>query len=338
MNITLPLTSENVLLKTTEQAIFEYYWEPGYVLKQMYESPFREDKKASFNVFPASLGSNNLLWKDFGTGEVGNCFHLVEKLENTNFFGALFLINRDMQLGLDPEQIIDKVQANTHGIQREVTKILQKRAAQSSTNFVVRTKKWDARLLSFWLRYGITEPVLRYYNVNPIYAFSINGKDAVMPSIGYSYAFGYESKVYYKIYQPWNKVKWLCNTNANIIEGYEQLVAENKRHEILFITKSLKDCMCLRMLGFGAVSPQSETTGIGDSFINQIAPYGERLVILFDNDLTGINRAVKLSQELGIPYITLTEAKDTSDHIAKFGQSKTKETIWKLLNQVLVKQ
>jgi len=328
MQLKLPLTTENILRRIEEEDIYKYYWNPEFELKTAYSSPFRSDNRPSFNVFKSTNGTNKLLWKDFGTGESGNCFKFVERLENTNYFGALYLVNKDFNLGLDYSNVLHKIERNTRDIDKELKKFLNGSTYKKNTDFKILTKPWRNKELSFWLKFRITEPMLRFYNIFPIHAFIINEGNLIYPGLGFCYSYKYNEEIYYKIYQPYSKCKWLCNTNANIIEGYEQLVVENKKHNILFITKSLKDCICLRMLGYGAVAPQSETTVITEEFINKINKYGNKLVILFDNDQTGITKAQNLSQITQIPHILLEGSKDISDYICTFGIDKAKEHVW----------
>ena len=53
------------------------------------------------------------------------------------------------------------------------------------------------------------------------------------------------------------EMQWLFNGgSAKDIEGYDQLSLNG---DTLILTKSLKDCMCYRLLGYDAISLQGET-------------------------------------------------------------------------------
>jgi DNA primase len=65
--------------------------------------------------------------------------------------------------------------------------------------------------------------------------------------------------------------------------------------------------------------------------LETLSKYGKKLIILFDNDCTGINRATRLTEETGIRSVFLSGAKDISDYIKLFGQEKAKQHLNSLL-------
>lgn len=73
-----------------------------------------------------------------------------------------------------------------------------------------------------------------------------------------------------------------------------------KSGEYLVITKSMKDCMVLYELGIPAIAPCSETTFISDSQYRKLKERFDNIVILWDNDLTGIKFANKFRKQYDI--------------------------------------
>lgn len=331
MNYRLPLTKQNLFRYVSEIDIYRHYWNPEFRLKKQYSSPLRTDIHPSFIVFESQWSDRKYWWKDFGTGEAGDCFDLVARLENTNYWGALFVIANDFGLDLDPSDILNLITVGTRNLSKSVKKVFGDINSVSHSEITLISKVWKQRELSYWKQYYVDQKWLVHYNIHPIYAFSINRSDPIYPGLGFSYSFKQANKIYYKIYQPYSKMKWICNTNSSIIQGYEQLINEKLRHKVLFITKSMKDVVCLRTLGYGAIAPQSETTSLSTELLETLSKYGKKLIILFDNDCTGINRATRLTEETGIRSVFLSGAKDISDYIKLFGQEKAKQHLNSLL-------
>lgn len=129
----------------------------------------------------------------------------------------------------------------------------------------------------------------------------------------------YAYKVYnnFKIYRPLadKYTKWRNNLTDYDIQGYEQLP---QKGDILFITKSMKDVMCLYEMGYPAISPSSESTFIPKDVLEQLKTRFKRIIILFDRDVAGVKRSRKLSQETGLEAMFINKkfkAKDVSDAV-----------------------
>lgn len=104
-----------------------------------------------------------------------------------------------------------------------------------------------------------------------------------------------------------------------------------KSGEYLVITKSMKDCMVLYELGIPAIAPCSETTFISDSQYRKLKERFDNIVILWDNDLTGIKFANKFRKQYDIIPLWLPRDthKDISDYYKAEGKKKTLELIEK---------
>jgi 5S rRNA maturation endonuclease (ribonuclease M5) len=155
------------------------------------------------------------------------------------------------------------------------------------------------------------------------------------------YAYKVDDK--FKIYRPLASkyTKWRTNLNNTNIQGYAQLPESG---DLLFITKSLKDVMCLYEMGFTAISPSSETTFIPDNVLESLHKRFKNIIILFDRDEAGVKNARKCSKEYGLDAIFVHKkfkAKDVSDAVKANGFSivknwltKTVERYDKLYNRV----
>lgn len=129
----------------------------------------------------------------------------------------------------------------------------------------------------------------------------------------------YAYKVYnnFKIYRPLadKYTKWRNNLTENDIQGFKQLP---KTGDILIITKSMKDVMCLYEMGIPAISPSSESTFIPDKALNQLKKRFKTILICFDRDEVGCKYLRKISLKTGLkPFLVHKKwkAKDISDAI-----------------------
>lgn len=146
----------------------------------------------------------------------------------------------------------------------------------------------------------------------------------------------YAYKVYdrFKIYRPLASkyTKWRTNLTNRHVQGLAELPKEGGN--LLIITKSLKDVMCLYEMGFYAISPSSETTFIPEDILQSLRNKWKHIVILFDRDRTGMSKAREYSRQYKFDALFVNKkfnAKDISDAVKynTFAQIRawmTKET------------
>mgnify|MGYP000773108075 CR=1 FL=1 len=120
-----------------------------------------------------------------------------------------------------------------------------------------------------------------------------------------------------RIYRPLadKYTKWRNNLTENDIQGFKQLP---KTGDILIITKSMKDVMCLYEMGIPAISPSSESTFIPDKALEQLKKRFKRIIIMFDRDEAGVRYLRKISLKTGLEGLLINKkfkAKDISDAI-----------------------
>ena len=122
--------------------------------------------------------------------------------------------------------------------------------------------------------------------------------------------------------------RFLGNYPAKKLQGYDKLP---KKGKLCVITKSLKDCMVLYNLGIAAIAPQSETQFIEDNVLEVLKKRFKHIVLLFDNDQTGIEFTNKIKRKYNwiTPMIIPLKynAKDISDFYKAYGRDKTIELI-----------
>ena len=148
----------------------------------------------------------------------------------------------------------------------------------------------------------------------------------------------YAYKVYdrFKIYRPLASkyTKWRTNLTNEYVQG----LAESPKDggNLLIITKSLKDVMCLYEMGYSAIAASSETTFIPDNILSDLKRKWKNVVILYDRDQTGMFEARKYSKKYNIDAFFVHKkfnSKDISDAV----KNNNFTDIKKWLNKTLEK-
>ena len=292
------ITLDWILSKVTEYDIYAKYI-GQFKVGMIYNSPFRKDKNPSFGIY-YSKRTKQLLFKDHGTGECGNVIKFVSLFTGKTEYNDIL------------SDIVDKLNITNN------TKLVSSKQYIQPTETVigvVRQEFTDVDI-NYWKQFNISINTLKKFNVNSIKYYLCNGiVKGTYKRENPMYAY----KVYnnFKIYRPLadKYTKWRNNLTDYDIQGYEQLP---QKGDILFITKSMKDVMCLHEIGYPAVSPSSESTFLPKDVLEQLKTRFKRIIILFDRDTAGVKRSRKLSQETGLEAMFINKkfkAKDISDAV-----------------------
>lgn len=292
------ITLDWILSKVTEYDIYAKYI-GQFKVGMIYNSPFRKDKNPSFGVY-YSKRTKQLLFKDHGTGERGNVIKFVSLFTGKTEYNDIL------------SDIVDKLNITNN------TKLVSSKQYIPPTETVigvVRQEFTDVDI-NYWKQFNISINTLKKFNVNSIKYYLCNGiVKGTYKRENPMYAY----KVYnnFKIYRPLadKYTKWRNNLTDYDIQGYEQLP---QKGDILFITKSMKDVMCLHEMGYPAVSPSSESTFLPKDVLEQLKTRFKRIIILFDRDVAGVKRSRKLSRETGLEAMFINKkfkAKDISDAV-----------------------
>lgn len=292
------ITLDWILSKVTEYDIYAKYI-GQFKVGMIYNSPFRKDKNPSFGIY-YSKRTKQLLFKDHGTGECGNVIKFVSLFTGKTEYNNIL------------SDIVDKLNITNN------TKLVSSKQYIQPTETVigvVRQEFTDVDI-NYWKQFNISINTLKKFNVNSIKYYLCNGiVKGTYKRENPMYAY----KVYnnFKIYRPLadKYTKWRNNLTEYDIQGYEQLP---QKGDILFITKSMKDVMCLHEMGYPAVSPSSESTFLPKDVLEQLKTRFKRIIILFDRDTSGVKRSRKLSRETGLEAMFINKkfkAKDVSDAV-----------------------
>ena len=292
------ITLDWILSKVTEYDIYAKYI-GQFKVGMIYNSPFRKDKNPSFGIY-YSKRTKQLLFKDHGTGECGNVIKFVSLFTGKIEYNDIL------------SDIVDNLNITNN------TKLVSSKQYIPPTETVigvVRQEFTDVDI-NYWKQFNISINTLKKFNVNSIKYYLCNGiVKGTYKRENPMYAY----KVYnnFKIYRPLadKYTKWRNNLTDYDIQGYEQLP---QKGDILFITKSMKDVMCLHEMGYPAVSPSSESTFLPKDVLEQLKTRFKRIIILFDRDTAGVKRSRKLSRETGLEAMFINKkfkAKDVSDAV-----------------------
>ena len=321
------LSEDEILGRINCLDIFAYYIGKDFKYGRAMCSPLRKDKSPSFTIFRHNSGK--FFFKDFSTGDTGDCFTFLTKMFGIKRFDTYRLVDNDFQLGISTSNFLAPTKQYIGKHLKEFENI-----QESSTTIQIKSRPWnDKEDKTFWSKYGICCNILNKFHVRPAEYVWVNGNLIVSANRYnpiYAYDFG-QGKM--KIYQPYSKFKWLSNTSVSDLQGLSQLP---KSGDTLVITKSLKDVMCLDIWGIPAIAPASESCVIPADIVKDLYDRFARICILYDFDRTGVAFANKHRKMYGFIPLFFTngkfntfdyKAKDLSDFIANHGIRAAAELI-----------
>jgi len=298
----ITMSLKDLLEKLDDYSIYSYYLGPFKPGKLM-NSPLRnDDKMPSFAIFPTKDGA--LLFKDHGTGISGNALKFIKLYRGIQTRDELERELLKIVRKYNPEQ---NIRTNTY------TKLVGSYAADIG---IVRQPFTEVDK-KYWKQFHISIDTLKKFNVFSIKYFLCNRvvrgtykEDSPM----------YAYKVYdkFKIYRPLASkyTKWRTNLTNRHVQGLAELPKEGGN--LLIITKSLKDVMCLYEMGFNAIAASSETTFIPEDILQSLRHKWKHVVILYDRDKTGMKTARQYSKQYKLDAIFVHKkfnSKDISDAV-----------------------
>lgn len=315
------LSMDMVLSRIREIDIFSYYCPNFKQLGVKFCSSIREDNSPSVSIVQ---WNGKLLYKDFGYPEhTFSCFNYVKHLFSCNFYEALKIIDNDFGLNLGSRKAEMQFTRGVMGI-RTNKKVYDKKVVIIKK----KSREWMKKDAEFWSKYLISKKTLRTFGVCPISHYWIND-NRFSCNLSYAYKIGKK----YKIYSPYEEIKWSSNTTKKHIQGYKQLPEQG---DLCVITSSLKDVMCLFEMGIPAIAMQSEMQIPEEETIKALKERFKKVAVFYDNDFDNVNNpgqamARKICQKYypmhNILIPDFYELKDPSDYVAHFGSFGGLETL-----------
>ena len=304
------LHKDSILCKISEYDIFRYYCHNFKNYGDKFCSELREDRSPTCSIVP---WKGKVIYKDFGSGDSHDCFSYIQAKYGLTFSEAMRVIDTDFGLGLQSGTVIKSQIAITYGtqdvIERRPTKIEKK------------ARQWNVEDKNFWSQFHIPKHLLTKFGVQPIDYFWINEARYRCHSLSYVYNINGR----YKIYRPFEtEGKWYSNTSKDDIQGWRQL---KDNGDIVILASSLKDVMCLNVLGYEAIALQSEMQMPSTELIKQLSERFTVVAVLYDNDFEkdanpGQTMANKICAEFNLINIILPahyKSKDISDLMRDHG-------------------
>ena len=314
------MSLRDLLDKLDDYSIYSYYlgsFKPGKLMN----SPLRSDDKVpSFAIFYNKEGA--LLFKDHGTGIAGNALKFLKLYRNIE--------TRD-----ELERELLRIVRKMNPMRGEVKPTHTKTVDLGPVDIGIVRQPFTETDKQYWNLFCISTKTLKKFNVFSIKYFLCNRvvrgtykEDSPM----------YAYKVYdrFKIYRPLASkyTKWRTNLTNRHVQGLAELPQEGGN--LLIITKSLKDVMCLYEMGFNAIAASSETTFIPDDILDELKRKWKHIVILYDRDKTGMKKARDYSKQYGFDAIFVHKkfkAKDISDAVKDNGFLCVKDWLTKTVER-----
>lgn len=303
------LHSEEILKKITEYDIFRYYCSNFKTMDKKFCSDLREDNSPSVSI---SQWKGRVWYKDFGHPEHSfDCFSYMCEKYKCSFKESLHLIDNDFNLNLSSFKT-----DGIYSMGRQAASYQVQPKVKSQVKIKIKARKWSAADKKFWSKFRITKKTLLKFAVCPIdyYWINYNRFDCTL-----SYAFQVKGR--YKIYSPYDEIKWISNTRSGNVQGWSQLPDKGN---FVVLTSSLKDVMCLYELGMHAIALQSEMQMPAEEFIKALQKRFKEVIIFYDNDFTNIENpgqtmAKKICGKFKLRNICIPSklgVKDISDYIS----------------------
>jgi len=325
----LPLSKENILLLISEEDIFRKYINKNFEIGEVFSSPLRTgDNHPSFGVYYNRF-IHKLMYKDHGNGgDGGDCFKFIMKLYKCDFWEACNKINNDFNLYLGGK-------SQDLSLVRQVEKELNEKREKKDIKFL--SQEFTKQDLMYWGQYGINDKTLKFYNVHSVSKYWVENSIRRVYTEKYPiYAYYFPRTKNKKIYIP-NEVfpnKWFSNANNEWdIQGYDQLPAKG---ELVIITKSMKDVMCLYELGYSAVATHGEGHYINPDFIRHLKGRFKKVIFFYDNDKAGLicgERMSTLYDCKAIHILIEYEEKDISDFYKNHGKRMSEKILIYMINE-----
>ena len=98
------LSEDEILGRINCLDIFAYYIGKDFKYGRAMCSPLRKDKSPSFTIFKHNSGK--FFFKDFSTGDTGDCFTFLTKMFGIKRFDTYRLVDNDFQLGISTSDFL----------------------------------------------------------------------------------------------------------------------------------------------------------------------------------------------------------------------------------------
>ena len=316
-----PKITKDYLLERNSQETYMEYYLGIKVKKGLFKSPLRKDNKPTCSFMVAKNG--DIVFKDFSGAFFGNFIDVVKFKFNCDYYKAINIIANDFgyierkELPKNPTPKISETKFESTGF----------------SEIQVEIQDFTERDIEYWNQFNVNIDILKKFNVYSCKTVFLNGTihsfySERIPSYGYYRGTNSENNQLWRIYYPTKRIfRFISNWNSNMIQGTQQLP---RNGDLLVITKSLKDVMCLYSFGISAIAPCSENLFMEEDMFSTLKNRFKNIVLFYDNDLPGIHNMNKIRKKFRIDCIWIPrskKSKDISDFCKLYGVQTTKKFI-----------
>ena len=180
---------------------------------------------------------------------------------------------------------------------------------------------WDK---DYWTKYEIGSRALEKFGIYALSNYELSNTENNLLIQG-SGIYGYFTCTgeLYQLYQPMSgKLKFM--NVINYVRGLDQL---EYKSEVCFITKALKDVVCLSTMGYESIASSSENVLISGDLIEKLKLRYKVIRTLLDADEAGERAMIRYRDTYNLEPMRLDLSKDPSDSVKDHGSLIVKQAI-----------
>lgn len=238
------------------------------------------------------------------------------------YFAYSEMLSRYKEGGNDPFTERQILKCLTSGYKSNGHAITPKQTTMTRKIEDIDTRPLNEAELAYWNKYGITPEILNKYQVLAVNGYIIGKhKETSTPD---NPIFCYHAgKSTYKIYRPeanenQNKFMWIGKKPEKWLFGLDFCQGSQE----VFITGGEKDVLTLIGQGKEAFTLNSETATMPAELAEKLKKQYKKIIILYDNDKTGIDHSIEICNEFGFTRgILPVDLKKDISNLIEFGRS-----------------
>ena len=297
-------SAQEILERIDQHAAMQMYLGFTITPKRTYSSPFRRDKNPSCAFYWSNR--NRFVLHDYAKDEQYDLFDCICLKYNKTISEAIEIVRTNYGIGIE---------------MKPVQQYAAKHFSTTVTDIRATPRRWKNQEFLFWRKYGISKSELQLYQVFPFDVYFINGK-IYRSDNELSFAFRIDHNAYQLYFPMRNKAskkpRFLTGTMVDVM-GLRQL----QQQDVIILTKSYKDIMALRAMGYDAIAFAGESKK-PDETIKKVIDRYQYKIINYDFDYAGIKGANFIRKELSMECAFLTNgrfgsqnfyAKDITDYM-----------------------
>ena len=309
------ITKDLLLRKFPEEQYMSFYLGVP-VTKKLFKSTLRVDHRETCSFYRSD--KSGLRYKDFGDGSNMGFIDVVMHLNKCTFYRAMQIIANDFA-------ITSEVNTN-----KSLSKLIYTGEIidnKEPCDIKVEVKEFTPKELLWWEGFGVSKELLkegRVYSIKSVFLNNIPSYFSTEQCPIYGYFLGHEdNRELWKIYFP-TKQKYRFLLNTSKLQGIHLLP---RKGELVIVTKSMKDILTLRGLGFYAISAQSENSYLKKEQYEALKKRFTYVIFWYDPDRAGMKAMSTLRKMYRAIFYWIPanfKSKDISDFYKKHGRDKTK--------------